>query len=157
MKEKRWNQYTPVGISMKMELKRGLTGLFLAVLYSFSFLLKYMDARSYLFEWSSRAEKVIIRDAKIKGFYELLEGSFDGFLVFIVIMAGLIIYHYAYHYQGSKSIYLMRRLLDPLELHRRCLVFPIVSVVTAVITALILWVFYYGIYLFFTPQQCLPL
>ena len=64
-------------------------------------------------------------------------------------------YHYAYHRQGSKSIYLMRRLPSKLELHRRCLTLPIAGILIALLTAFLLLLIYYAVYMNVTPAECL--
>ena len=65
-----------------------------------------------------------------------------------------LLWHYAYHYQGSRSVYLMRRLPDRWEYHRRCLAIPAATVAaTAVLLAGSLALFY-GAYMLFTPAAC---
>ena len=50
----------------------------------------------------------------------------------------------------------MRRLPERWELHLRCLTVPVVGVLGAMSLQGILGIFYYLIYIFVTPRQCLP-
>lgn len=155
---KKLEKYTPPGIDVRKQIKLCLFGLGAASVWSLSYLVRYMIARTNLYE-SSMLGKVLKEGAVMTDFNHLLhEGdSLDGFLVFYLVMLGLLVYHYLYYYQGSKSIYLMRRLPDKWELHRRCVILPFVATVVAVITEIALVCLYYGIYLVCTPQQCLPI
>ena len=53
------------------------------------------------------------------------------------------------------SIYLMRRLPDRWELHRRCLVFPFAGLVLCVAAAFLTVVLCYACYMIATPEICL--
>ena len=88
-------------------------------------------------------------------FGNLLEGCSFGFIVLIVCMLALTIANYRYHYQGSKSIYLMRRLPKKYEMAKRCLLLPVAVIFVSLATICLLLVIYYQIYLFVTPEQCL--
>lgn len=153
--DKKLENYIPPGMNCKKELQGICWGLLVAILYSFSFLWKYVEARNELYVWRYGSVKMLQEGAVMPTFESLLEGSFDGFMIFVICMAGLVTWHYFTHVQGSKSIYLMRRLPDEWELHRRCILLPAAASVIAVIMAAALVLVYYGIYLFFTPQQCL--
>ena len=155
----KFEKYTPPGIDFAKQLKMCLIGLGAAFGWSWSYLAKYLTARSNLYETTLRG-RVLREDAVMPGFYQLLHDgldSFDGFLMFYIVMLGMLVYHYFYYYQGSKSIYLMRRLPDRWEMHRRSITLPFAAIIVGVITQLALWCLYYGIYLVCTPPQCLPL
>lgn len=47
--------------------------------------------------------------------------AFEGFVLVAVLAVFMVIYRYYYHYQSSKSIYLMKRLPKRSELYVRCL------------------------------------
>jgi uncharacterized membrane protein YqhA len=80
-----------------------------------------------------------------------------GFLILALCMLALIVYHYAYHYQGSKSIYLMKRLPNRWEMHRRCITLPLLAALICLIAAIAFLLIYFGIYMVFTPKECLTL
>ena len=71
-------------------------------------------------------------------------------------MAGLALYHWFYHYQGSKSIYLMRRLPRRSELPVRCLAVPVAGALGAGALAAILLGVYWMVYRLCTPAAALP-
>lgn len=56
---------------------------------------------------------------------------------------------------GAKSIYLMGRLPDRWELHRRCLTLPLGWLLSAVLLPVLTLLVYYGIYYLITPAACL--
>ena len=154
----KFEKYTPPGIDFVNQFKLCMCGWSAAIGWSISYLVKYATARAELYEYSLKGP-VIREGAVITSFYDLVhEGldSFDGFAVFYLVMLGVLVYHYIYYYQGSKSIYLMRRLPDKWEMHRRSVALPLTMLMLGVITKMALWMLYYGIYLMCTPQECLP-
>lgn len=156
---KKLEKYTPPGIAFANQLILCLLGMSAAIGYSLSYLAKYLTARGNLFEYT-HVGQVLREGAVITDFYQLIHDgldSFDGFLVFYSVMLGMLVYHYLYYYHGSKSIYLMRRLPDKWEMHRRNVVMPFAAIAVGALTQAALWMLYYGIYLVCTPPQCLPL
>ena len=151
---KKIEKHLPPGIDAKIRIKSIAIGLLAATVYSFSFILKYMDARNELFVWS-RGVKVIVEGAMMPPFIDILKDTMDGFLVFFVTMIWMMFAHYISYYKDSKSIYLMKRLPDKWELYRRCVVVPFAAIIVQIITGAAVLLLYYGIYLFFTPAQCL--
>ncbi len=91
----------------------------------------------------------------IQNFYEILGNAFFWFPIIIAFMLAAIAMHYAHHYYGSKSIYLMRRLPSRWELHRRCVAGPIIYILITIAVALILFFIFYSIYMIFTPDEWL--
>ena len=149
---------TPPGIDFISQLKVVLIGLSIAIGWSVSYFAKYLSARSDLYEYSLKG-MVLKEGAVMREFNLLLHDVVDsltGFSIFYMVMIGLVLYYYLSYYQESKSIYLMRRLPDKWELHKRCVVLPFAALLTGVITELAIVMLYYGIYLMFTPKECLP-
>ena len=102
---------------------------------------------------------VVREGVMMQDFWQLLHVDFDsldGFLLFYMVMLGLMVYHYLYYYQDSKSIYLMRRLPDRWEMHRRNVVLPLAAIVIGFLTEMVVLLLYYGIYVICTPTQCMP-
>lgn len=88
-------------------------------------------------------------------FGEVLGSALMWFPVIVCLMLASIILHYAYHHSGSKSVYLMRRLPDRWERHRRAILAPLVSaLITAALGAVLFFVFY-GIYMAAVPAEVL--
>ena len=156
---KKLEKYTPPGIEFLSRLKYTLWYLGIAIGWSCTYLIKYMTARSNLYA-HSLVGLVLREGAVMPKFSMLIQEGVDsryGFWGFYWLMLIMIVVNYLHYYQGSKSIYLMRRLPDKWELHRRNVIMPLVAIVIGALTQMALWMLYYGIYLTCTPSQCLPL
>ena len=89
-------------------------------------------------------------------FLEVLDGALLGFAAAALLMAGLALWHLLYHYQGSRSIDLMRRLPRRSELPVRCLAVPVAGALGAGALAAILLGVYWMVYRLCTPAAALP-
>lgn len=158
MKHKIFRQvgnYAPPGLDVKREIKYFRNAFVCSFLWSLIFLHRYFEERAYLFE--KRMGKMHLRkNASMPSFEVLTEDVFIGFILTIIFLFILVAYHYFYHYQGSKIIYLMKRLPNKKEFHLRCWILPMLASGITVITMIILKVMFYLIYIFATPSQCLP-
>ena len=159
MKEKaKWlEKYAPLGMDVHTELIGYIVSVIVATLLSMiAFFVRYLAARSELYE-SYAGKIVLIEGAIIKDFASLTKGVF--ILIVIICVTTLLRagYYYMYHYQGSIMMYLMKRLPDKWELHRRCLTLPIAGAVIMAVWSLVLRMIYFAIYMLCTPSQCLPL
>lgn len=149
------SKYAPLGINLAKEVMFFICGMTAAIFYSLLYILEYLSARNELYEIVNE-KKVLMENAQIVSFEALLGNHLLGFVIVMLVMVGICIYHYAYHYMDSKIIYLMKRLPSKWEMHKRCIILPIAGILVAAAVMLVLWGLYYGIYLLFTPQQCLP-
>ncbi len=147
-------RYVPPGVNFRVELKWLGTGLLLSFFYSLIFLINYSNHYGSLF-WYNGTEKVLLEGAAMPDFIEILGNSLVGFLILAICMTAVLLYHYAYYYQGSKSIYLMKRLPSRRELWRRCVIFPVLAVAVCLFFAFLLLLIYFEIYIAFTPKACL--
>lgn len=152
-----YKTHTPPGMPMKGEYGFFITGWCAALLYTLLFVLRYVNARADLYGCDpATGRRVLLAGAVITDFSELFDGAWTGFFLLAVCMVGFAVWHYAYFRLGTQSIYLMRRLPDPWELHRRCLTLPCLCIAVCLVSAgLCLW-FSYLIYVCFTPDICLP-
>lgn len=116
--------------------------------------MRYFNAHSNLYGYEG-TKRVLLTDAVMPDMGTLIGSALVGFLIIALCMLAMIVYHYAYHLQDSKSIYLMRRLPNRWELHRRCLTLPLLAIVICLLVAVILLLIYYGIYTIATPGECL--
>src|SRR5699024_4348249 len=83
----------------------------LAELPSLQFLAAYSRARGDLFEYNRlTGVRSLISGAKILPFPQLLTGVYTGFWALAAVTPLAALTLYLYHYQGSHSIYTMRRL-----------------------------------------------
>ena len=99
----------------------------------------------------ARAEKLASRQLG-----QLSGGELQRVLLAMALTIPLAIYHYACHYLGSRSIYLMRRLPDGWELWRRCLTVPALLAVLCLGAIELLTILYFLVFLLLTPPPCLP-
>ena len=147
--------YAPVGMKLHMEKTVWGLGLGASLIYSGIFLVRFADACGELYGYQGM-EQVLIEGARMERFRVLLGNGLAGFAITALVMLLFSIYHYLYHFQDSKSIYLMRRLPRRWELLRRCLTLPVAAAVLSLAAAMVMQGFYFGIYLVFTPKGCLP-
>ena len=146
----------PPGYSYKAELS---TVIIAFSLVTFSSLMRFSNIfsqqRQMLFFRVGR-ELVLDESAIMPDFIyilgnNLLNHLLFGILTFIIASA----IHYAYYHAGSKSIYLMRRLPNSFERHRRSLLIPALFALTFLLTAVMLFFIYFAIYMIFTPEGAL--
>lgn len=147
-------RHLPCGFPVKME-KNILAGILgSAIGLTLPLLVRMENAKNDLYTYRG-TRKVLIEGAVMVDFIDLVEYAFLGFFLAIVLALAFGFYHYAFHHQGSKSIYLMRRLPNGFELHRRCWTVPVAAalIITAVMMAMFL--LYFGLYFIITPDACL--
>ena len=145
---------SPPGYELRFESRFFAWGLVLSVLFSTGFLMRFGDARNGLYNYQA-GRKTLLPGAVMPDMSELLGGALSGFLILALCMLAMTALRYAYHRQGSKSIYLMRRLPDKWELHRRCIVLPVLGAAACLLAAAAVLLLFYGIYMVATPRECL--
>lgn len=124
-----------------------------SLIYSLTFWYKYFDKYWELF---LREDKLTVLSGEMMtDFGRLYDGSMYGFLFCALWCVAFVIHYYNYYRQGSKSIYLMKRLPKRLEMHRRALTLPILMCVVFLLMALITTLIYFGLYMLITPNECL--
>ncbi|MBQ2735899.1 MAG: hypothetical protein IJF26_00520 [Clostridia bacterium] len=147
---------SPPGIDLKQEFRLFLICNIASVIVSFfAFLDKYINARNNLFFYEID-KKILIEGAIIAPFSSLLSVYFSVFFFVTCFMLGYIIPHYLYFRQDSMSIYLMKRLPNKRELHRRALTVPCLAALATIGVALSAILLYFIIYILATPKACLP-
>ena len=147
---------SPPGIDLKQEFRLFLIGNIASVIVSFlAFLDKYINARNNLFFYEID-KKILIDGAIIAPFSSLFSVYFSGFFLVACFLLGYVIHHYLYFRQDSMSIYLMKRLPDKRELHRRALTVPCLAALATIGVALSAILLYFIIYILATPKACLP-
>lgn len=134
----------------------GITYLY-GVLYSMTrFFTSFNNHKSWLYEYVSSYKKVLIEDAEMPDFLYILDNSLYPILAFgFIMLCFTIVPRYLSYYRGSKSIYLMKRLPDRFEMHKRALTLPIICFAVFMITALILFFVFYAHYMRNTPPEAL--
>lgn len=154
MKKPDFSRYAPLGMNLTPLKQTLIWGGIASVFWSFSFVAKFTNSYNDLFR-TVRYEKILREGAIMTDFVDLIPFTLVGFLVLAIAMLAFCVYNYAYHRQGSKSIYLMRRLPNRWELHKRCLTLPLISILLCAVAAFIILCIYYWIYMAVTPEQCL--
>lgn len=153
------SRYAPPGWDLRREKQIFGYGMILAAFAGLVvFLARFCDALDRLY-WTQRVdgewERTLRPGAVMADYKEVLGGALLGFGILALCLAAFIPLHYAYHHQGSKSIYLMRRLPDRWERHRRCWTLPLLGIAACLLAAFLLLAACYAIYMLATPEECL--
>lgn len=151
---KRAEDSVPLGISWKKERSALIAGLITSILISLVFPIRFINCYHALF-FTAGSTKTILPGAQMPDFKVLMDYTLTGFLILALSMIPLALYHYRYHTQNSKSIYLMKRLPSKYELAKRCLTMPCVGLAASAITACLLICLFYLLYVTLTPAACM--
>ncbi len=144
----------PLGMDIMREVRWFVTSAIAGAVFSMGFFFKLGSRIEELYYFSG-SKKVLDASRVMPDFTEVLGSSLIVFFIMALCSIGVAVYCYAYHYQGSKSIYLMRRLPSRWELHRRCLTLPAVAVAFCLAAALALMLIFFSVYMAATPPACL--
>lgn len=145
-----WDKLVPPGLDGWREAKRLLAGLAAALAWNvWMFVTPCIEMRQ-------RGQRDWTNRWAVPFFSEMLRVSFLGFAPLAVWMPLLAGVHYLYHYRDGRSIYLMRRLPDRWELHRRCLFLPLAGLLAVGILSLALAVGYFFLYRWAIPEGLIP-
>lgn len=148
--ERALDRWTPPGGSRAMWWLRWMCGLELVIGVAYclaEFLSRYLDQRYWLtWGYGSKTPGAVMTD-----FGVLMEGTMRWFLVAAVLLVVLMGLHYGHHRFRSKSVYLMRRLPDRWEYHRRCLALPLAGLALCGVLAFACLCLCYAIYMLATP------
>lgn len=156
----------PPGFDWEKELSWMRVALICAVVFgSFLFLIRLGVSISNLYEqkWEPAANGgyvsagiVLKEDAVMREVSVLLAQTRVGFALTGVLLVMMVVSHYRYYRQGSMSIYLMKRLPDRREYHRRNFNFVLILAAVSLAVMVVMSLTHYGMYLLFTPKGCLP-
>ncbi len=152
--KKNLDKFVPLGLDANKEIRYFTTAIVIAVLFSTPVIWRFAAFYNGLF-FTTGTAKVIYPGAVMAPFRDIIGIFMLGFPVAAVYIIGFAVFHYSYHTIGSKSIYLMKRLPDSRELHRRCLTLPLTALAATVLIALLILAAYYAMYILITPDQCL--
>lgn len=146
-------RHAPPGMDIQGEKDVFSVGMIFSAIYSLRFFYEYANDAWIIYVDSKKA--IIREGALMTDFAYLIEDCLMGFGIVACVMVGFLVWHYFYHTQGSHSIYLMRRLPDRWELHRRCLTLPLAAIILCGLMALALLLLYFAYYMLHTPEQCI--
>lgn len=149
------NKKSPPGTDVTKEVRLFITGWIISFVFSlFDFLGKYVLEYNNLFENVS-GEIVFKTYVKMPYFRSLIRYSFYGYIILAFCAVCLIVFHYSQFFIGSKSIYLMKRLPKRNEIHIRACTLPIFAILIILISVFVIIMFYFAIYMIFTPNVCI--
>ncbi len=161
----RISSIAPPGVETTGEWVLFWLGLIAAVLFSFSYLAYFFEVvrdalqeAKYIIKELPPGQEYLTEFYGAPDFFAFLDFRMSGFLLLLSLPIAFAAKHYAYYYLDSKSIYTMKRLGDPLELHKRALFQPMLMVLITVFTVVLLLLIYYRVYLAYcTPEGWLRL
>lgn len=149
-------KYDPPGMETDKEQGILVGGTVLTLIISLVYFWdRYASAYRRLWDYYNGNTKILGNDP-MEPFFELFGRSLGGYLIVILCMLAGVAVRYAYYWQGSKSIYLMRRLPDRKYLHRTCWVVPLIRIEMCVLVAVASVLLCFVIYVTMTPAECLP-
>ncbi len=141
-------KFFPVGFNYKMEIQAIILLYILSVVYSLSFFLSLNQIRNEFLKTNKAylLKELRFSDISYSNKYMML------FYLLIILAIALISAHYRHHYLGTKSIYTMKMLKNPRELHFRCLIVPVIIILVSVLTIFLLLYIYFQLYLIIIPE-----
>lgn len=151
-------KHFPPGLDIQKEKLFFGLGMCGAFFYSWTFVLRYLQARTDLFLYSNLNCSPVVQWIPVgtmEPFEVLLGNALIGFLLLAIALLGFAVFNYAYFWQGSKSIYLVKRLPDRMELHKMAWELPIRELLVCGGCAFGVLVLYYVLYMTATPKECL--
>ena len=150
--------YFPIGYAYEAEINLLKIWLLGSIICSFSFFYHYYQAYRMLYIYEPFLNRWVLREnVLIEEFSVLSYGIFRGFFLGFLLLGVLAVFHYYSYYQGSKSIYLMKRLPDRWLCLKSCIFVPVAVGFLFLAVMALLYLFYFVFYIWFTPKGCLHL
>ena len=150
------SRLAPPGYNWKAELKCFLALVIVAALYSLLFFNDLSDAIAHLYTRHSDGTRVLRYDRACENFVDIADGWFRLFPMASLVMLLCSALHYLYFFNGSKSIYTMRRLPTRGETLRRTVVLPLLCAAATMLVGLGLLMLCYLIYHLSVPRGHIP-
>ncbi len=151
-----FERYTPPGIDCTAEVRVYLILLCVAVLLSLGTPYDIQHTAGNLYIEEPGQPPYIPEGCMMPGFESFLNAIPLYFGVLLILCLWAMWMHYSSFSQGSRALYLMRRLPTRGELFRRVAVLPLWGMAIAIGTAVLLLTAYYIFYRVVTPAPCLP-
>lgn len=141
-------KYMPPGHSFRVQGTTWLLGVVFSLVYSFRFFDEYQIQHKKVLATNTVGDPGVF----MKSFWEVLGSSLNAFYVVAFLMLLFVFWNLYSFYDGSKSIYLMKR-ISKKELYRRIFTLPLVTAVAAMGLAGIMMLIYWGIYCGMAPKN----
>ena len=146
----------PLGWPWQKELQYTGAALGLSAIYAFfRFVFPFQAAVNQLYELRGR-ERVLIPGETVPPFPQVFAGALAGVWLVSLCLLLMPVFHHRWHWWGSRSIYLMRRLPRRWEFCRRCVAGPALGLAGTVLCALLMVTLCFLWYWFLTPAGHLP-
>lgn len=130
----------PPGYDAAREAKLWCAGWALAVFWqAVGYGIRLAGAVESLYEYSKALERYVrLPDAALPSLWELWRHTWWGFALLAYVTLLLAASHYRYYRQGSRMLYLLRRLPDRTLRHRRALAAPLLGLVVIALSMLVM-------------------
>ena len=138
---------------LRMVLVIGLIVCSLAMFVQF--ISTWTVACQNLFEWNG-IERHRRIGVELPTFLYLIRGTYQWFLAVVVAALFVLIDNYTCYYRGSRSIYVMKRLPNRFEIHKRAWTLPVLACVLSGIVIILTALLCLLVYRFCSPADCLP-
>lgn len=106
--------------------------------------------------WQDATQRVFPPGRMMHDFVTLLHGVWPLFWVPLVTAVILGVVNRHGFSQGSKAVYLMRRLPDRWEYPRRCFALPLLTLLLGMALTVLVLLACWGLYTHFTPEYAIP-
>lgn len=149
------SRLTPPGVSAMPQIKAFIGLNAVCALCSLHFFSDFWNALAELYTYSGEVRN-LIPGRSISYYIALIQGDLRVFLLPAALMLLYTVFYYFSYFRHSKSVYTMRRIGKPMELHRRCWSLPVLLSLGSVLIGLLLFWLYFGIYMLAAPKEALP-
>lgn len=130
--------------------------LLCALISYISFYAAMQTALSAVRYFTTDGTLYVIPGVVMEYFPRLLKGTNLTLLFYLAICVSWAADNYLGAHRNTKSVYLMRRLPDRWEYHRRCVGLPLLAALLCILLRLVLIPVFFQIYLHATPMEALP-
>ena len=153
-----FERHTPPGWPLGKELKSGCLSLGMVLLFAcIMFGTRYHDALGNIYSYNYATQtRVLIPGTVMSPFAREVSGIFFMFWAYVFVQLAEVWNMYRSFSVGSKSIYVMRRLPDRVELARRCLPMPLIMLVMGFAACMLMLLLFWLIYKLNVPASALP-
>lgn len=101
--------------------------------------------------FDNAGNRVFLENEKMEAYNG--SASFEFFKIYFVCLVLLALYFFVYHFLGSKSIYTMKRLRNPVELYIRCLSIPVIFILVSIALIYLMNFAFIKYYLYYVPEE----
>lgn len=148
----------PPGFRWEEENKNLLWTVGLTLLFSlWTYGQLYQDAYKRLFDSQITDRRVLLPDAVMPDFAELLYHNLWIYLFMaLVLLIEQVFHRYRYFRQGTRADYTLRRLPQKYARFRYCWSLPLLEAAGLLILGIVMALLYFAGYMVNTPEPCIP-